>query len=395
MRAAVLGGGMQGCCVALALAARGVKVTVFERQQSLLRGAASNNEGKIHLGYVYAADPSFATARILIRGALAFLPFLRTHLETSAAIVRSSPFLYIVHRDSQLSLDQIETHFEAVGAEISAADRKSYFGQTLHATERLSQKALERKFDTSSVLACYQTPEIAIDPHVLCAAIKDRVAEDPNIDIRFGADVQRVLGEAAPYRIEVEPADRAESFDVVTNALWDGRIAVDIARGMTPPRQWLHRIKYGFRFRAPEMTDSTTIMLGSFGDTVSYQDGTRYLSWYPAGMRMLSTDIQPPRLVLNEGDLEKMRAASFAGIGGIVPEIGRIAPDRARQAKACGGVITAWAKTDIDDPNSELHERSAIGVASDGGYHSIDTGKFTMAPYFADACVERILGPRS
>lgn len=56
-----------------------------------------------------------------------------------------------------------------------------------------------------------------------------------------------------------------------------------------------------------------------------------------------------------------------------------------------GGVITAWGETDISDPASELHRRYEIGVNSAEGHHSIDTGKYTMAPLFARICADRIL----
>ncbi len=57
-----------------------------------------------------------------------------------------------------------------------------------------------------------------------------------------------------------------------------------------------------------------------------------------------------------------------------------------------GGVIFAWGETDIDDPDSGLHERHAIGTRSSEGYHSIDTGKLTMAPLFAQVAADRVLG---
>jgi hypothetical protein len=39
-----------------------------------------------------------------------------------------------------------------------------------------------------------------------------------------------------------------------------------------------------------------------------------------------------------------------------------------------------------------LHRRFEIGVTSTGGFHSVDPGKLTMAPYFADICATRIAG---
>ena len=60
------------------------------------------------------------------------------------------------------------------------------------------------------------------------------------------------------------------------------------------------------------------------------------------------------------------------------------------EATVKGGAIVAWGKTDIYDPNSELHRRFEIGVTSEDCFHSIDPGKLTMAPYFAEICAERI-----
>src|SRR5436189_6009708 len=99
MRVGVLGGGLQGCCAALALAERAVKVTLFDRNDVLLSRAAVANEGKIHLGYMYAGDPTLATAKTMMAGALSFAPFLERHLRQPAESVSFSvPATYVVHR---------------------------------------------------------------------------------------------------------------------------------------------------------------------------------------------------------------------------------------------------------------------------------------------------------
>jgi len=60
------------------------------------------------------------------------------------------------------------------------------------------------------------------------------------------------------------------------------------------------------------------------------------------------------------------------------------------EALVKGGVIVAWGATDIYDPLSELHQRYEISVTT-SRFHSIDPGKLTMAPYFAEECAGRIL----
>jgi hypothetical protein len=55
-----------------------------------------------------------------------------------------------------------------------------------------------------------------------------------------------------------------------------------------------------------------------------------------------------------------------------------------------GGAVVSWGDTDVDDPASEVHQRFDIGVNSTDGYHSIDTGKYSVAPYFAMQVADRI-----
>ena len=66
-------------------------------------------------------------------------------------------------------------------------------------------------------------------------------------------------------------------------------------------------------------------------------------------------------------------------------------PDTFADASVIGGNIFAWGSTDTDDPASELHQRHDLGVVSVGNYHSVDPGKLTMAPYFAEVCADRIV----
>ena len=68
-RVAVLGAGFQGACIALELARRSVTVDLYERNPTCLAEASTHNEGKIHLGFVYAGDKTLRTARLMATGA--------------------------------------------------------------------------------------------------------------------------------------------------------------------------------------------------------------------------------------------------------------------------------------------------------------------------------------
>src|SRR5688572_23290140 len=133
MRVAVLGAGLQGACVALELAANGVQVDLYDQAGRCLAGASSSNEGKIHFGYVYANDPSLATARTMIEGALAFSPLVRRWLGPGIdRLPISPPFDYVVHRDSLLDPAAVERHLHATHELVLAASdggRADYFGR--------------------------------------------------------------------------------------------------------------------------------------------------------------------------------------------------------------------------------------------------------------------------
>src|SRR5438067_11623055 len=117
MRVAVLGAGLQGACIAMELADAGVHVDLYERNAECLAEASSHNEGKIHLGYVYANDRTLETARTMIRGAAAFSALLRRWLGTELDMVPvSRPFRYAVHRDSMLTVDDVARHLKACHA---------------------------------------------------------------------------------------------------------------------------------------------------------------------------------------------------------------------------------------------------------------------------------------
>ena len=58
---AVLGAGIQGVCVALALEVAGHTVALIDQAEDCLLRTSLRNEGKIHLGFTYANDRSLRT----------------------------------------------------------------------------------------------------------------------------------------------------------------------------------------------------------------------------------------------------------------------------------------------------------------------------------------------
>lgn len=395
----VLGGGLQGCSVALELASRGLRVTLIDENDGLLARTAIANEGKIHLGYMYAADPSLRTAKAMLSGALAFEPFLRRHLGTEFVWETSSPAAYVVHRDSQHGTAEVAGYLAAVHdlvAEAAVVPGAAYLGGDVIAPiRRWSAAEIEAHFDPTSALAVFDSPEVAVDPLALAALVRARIADEPRIEVRLGHRVESVRREPGGDLTVAGPAWQA-TFGQVVNALWGGRMAVDQTMGHRPARAWLHRLKYGVSVPWPESLPtppSATVISGPFGEVVSYPDRTTYLTWYPACVLGYSSAINPPaNWLTHPGDPLRSEIAlnTVKGLAEFMPSLGSLPGSHLADAVVKGGVIVAWGETDIDDPASELHNRYAIGVTSEDGYHSVDPGKLTMAPFFAVRCADAV-----
>ena len=282
MRVAILGGGLQGCCVALALGQRRVEVILFDKNDALLSRTAVANEGKIHLGYMYAGDPTLWTAKTMMTGALSFAPFLERYLgKTAESFSMSAPASYVVHRDSQQSVDIVCAYLTTVHELINEASEgrnHSYFGRDLSAPLRpWSAAEKEDEFDPTTALEVISTPEIAINPVELARRVRECIASLPNIEVRCTRE-NGAVEERHGIQVLSEGRDgpSRDRFDHVVNALWEGRLGLNEAMGFRANRPWLHRLKYGVSFRLPpgvSSPPSASFVLGPFGEVVNYADG--------------------------------------------------------------------------------------------------------------------------
>jgi hypothetical protein len=127
---------------------------------------------------------------------------------------------------------------------------------------------------------------------------------------------------------------------------------------------------------------------------VSYGERLTYLTWYPTCLRGISKDIAPPNWANFPGEpvRSEVLTGTLEAMAEVIPTLRGLDPKTLPEAVVKGGVIIAWGATDIYDPQSELHQRYEIGVTTKGKFHSVDPGKLTMAPYFAEECARRLLG---
>jgi len=87
----------------------------MDRDTRPLNRASLRNEGKIHLGFVYANDRSLRTAFLQLDGALRFRRILARWIDRSVDwLTLSAPFHYLVASDSVVVPDRLADHYTAV-----------------------------------------------------------------------------------------------------------------------------------------------------------------------------------------------------------------------------------------------------------------------------------------
>jgi glycine/D-amino acid oxidase-like deaminating enzyme len=400
---AVLGAGLQGAGIALELALRGVRVVLVDQDPIALNRASLRNEGKIHLGFIYANDRSLETASLQVEGALHFRRILaRWTGPGDEWLVPSTPFHYLVAHDSVVAPDQLAEHYAAVERrclERLAQDPElDYLGERPESLVRpLDDSEIAAHFDPQRCVAGFATAERAVDTAMLASAVRSALAEADGITFLPSHTARTIFEEQDGLHVQGVSPDgpwivRAAH---VVNATWERRPALDRHIGIPPPDLLLHRLKFRVIGRVPPElhgAPSVSMVLGRYGDIVIRADGTAYLSWYPAALRGWTNELEPPESwdAACRGEVDPLQAREIAAQiqAAFADWYPATAGFEAMQVDA--GAIVALGRSDVDDENSGLHDRSRIGVTSYGRYHSVDTGKLTTAPLFAIEAADRV-----
>lgn len=401
----VIGAGLAGACTALALARSGLRTTIIERDPAPMRRASLRNEGKIHLGLIYAAEAGAATALRQLAGALSFRRILR-HL-TGPALDRmpiARAFVYLVDNQSLVTPDELAEHYALLERECAkqfAADPKSdYLGRRPDRLAwPLALDEIAAHFDPERFAAAFGTAELAVDTDYLSQLVADTLRREPALELRCGHTLRAAERRAEGFRLEGDGPEGAWSVAArqVVNATWEQLYAVDEMVGLAPPRGWLHRLKFRVLARLPDELEraapSATMVLGAYGDVVVRPGGSSYLSWYPEGLQGWTEALSPPKDWDDpcRGDTPADQAAALAEkvLAAIDAWMPGVARSRVEQVDA--GAILAHGRSDVDDPESGLHSRMVTGVTSLQGWHSLNPGKLTTAPLHALEAAEAVL----
>lgn len=398
-RIAILGAGIMGTSTALFLARGGAHVTLFDAAPVPLAGASRWNEGKIHLGHLYAGDPSLRTAARLLPGGLAFKRLAETLIGSPIdQAVSADDDLYLVHRASVVDADTSGRYYDAVTAVAAAhPDAASYLSPVSGArVQRLTRAELEATCDTAHITAGFRVPERSVSTRWIADRLVQALAAEPRIEMRLGTTVTGVAtgihGLRGPLRVCVGATEEGP-FDAVVNALWEGRLAVDASAGLTPPPTWSHRYRVSVFLQTtrPVTVPSAVIATGPFGDAKNYNGRDLYLSWYPTGLLAEGHAVDPPTPpTLDDAAHAHLADDVLARLGTVLPWVTSLA-SLTETRRIAGGWVYAEGRGPLDDARSTLHRRDRIGIKREGQYVSVDTGKYSIAPWLARTIADDLL----
>lgn len=395
-RVAVLGAGIMGSSVALELSRRGHQVVLVDAADTPFSGASRWSEGKLHLGYLYAADPSLSTARHVLPGGVAFVDqvtrLIGCDLEPAISVHDDT---YLVHRESVVDSDTMRARFKALSALIRTwPGADGYPGDASNAHVReLSRAKLDQLADGHLIQAGFRVPERSISTCWVADRYIDALSADPRIELALSTYVRgvRPVQGMGLQRWEIDTDRQIDgSFDAVVNALWEGRLAVDRVVGLPITPNWSHRYRLSLfvHTRRPLATRSMVIATGPFGDIKNYNGCDFYLSWYPAGLLVEGHEIDPPRIpFLDAPAREAIIEAIRRGLGEVIPSAHEVM-ENADSVQLQGGWVFAQGRGPLADPTSTLHRRDHFGICREGSYFSVDTGKYSTAPWLARQIAE-------
>jgi glycine/D-amino acid oxidase-like deaminating enzyme len=391
---AVLGAGILGSSLSIFLARRGARVTLYDKADEPMAAASRWNEGKIHLGYLYGADPSLRTAAHMLPGGLAFASLVSQLIEAPVRATTSDD-TFLIHRDSVVDADRARAQFEAVSRLVREhPDAGSYLVDVSDAhVADLSPRELAAVAG-DDIIAGYRVPERSVHTRWLADRLVGAVAAEDRITVRPGSTVVAATpmdGSDGPWEVRCADGGR-DAYDVVVNALWSGRLPVDVTARLDPEPPWSHRYRLCVFARTRSELDipSALVAVGPFGDVKNYDGRDFYLSWYPSGLVAEGEDLElaePEPLTgpAREGFIAGVRT----GLGAHVPGIARVFDD-AEELVIGGGFVFARGTGSIGDRASSLHTRDRFGVRRRGSYYSVDTGKYSTAPWMAQRLAAEI-----
>jgi glycine/D-amino acid oxidase-like deaminating enzyme len=388
----VLGAGIQGVCVSLMLQKHGYQVALIDQSRDIINRASLTYEGKIHLGFVYGMDRSLKTGHKMVEDALRFAPYLDYLLDKKEdwSLIKSKPNIYLVARDSMLSAQEIESHFEKLDVHFQqclADEGLHYLGERPGSLFR--KIAIPGYINPAAVGAAFLTREVSVNQVALKELLKRKLLQLPSIRVFLDHRVTGIAADAGGFAVQCRKKDGSTaSFgsDAVFNCTWESRTHFDRMMGIGDEAGQSIRFKYGLVLKADDFLrslDSFTLVHGPYGNVVvNAHDDRAFCSWYPSCMKGMMDYGPVPESWdraceghISDSTIASLREDNFAEFRKIVPRWGDL-----EVLQVTAGLILAGGNKDITERDSSFHSRSEFPIRRSGDYFSVSTSKYTSAP---------------
>jgi glycine/D-amino acid oxidase-like deaminating enzyme len=395
---AVLGAGIMGSATALHLARLGCRVMLFDRADAPFCGASRWNEGKIHLGFLYAGDSTMSTARAVVTGGLEFKDQVASlTASTLDGAITPVDDLFLIHRASVIPVDEAASYYAAVAELVGAhPSSRRYLADASNARVKvLSPRELGVLAERDSIVAGFRVPERSVDTNRVADAFVAALNAESRIQLRTATHVSAVtpaVDSDDAWFVDTTNG-REGPFDAVVNALWDGRPAVDRSAGHVPDESPHHRFRVSLFVETANAVErpSAVVAVGAFGDVKYYGTGRFYCSWYDAGLLAAGDGIEPPTVPVLDGSTRQQIAVRiFDALGALLPWV-RDIEAAASEVRVEGGWVYSQGGGSLADPVAAVHRRNRLGISRRGSYFSVDTGKYSVAPTMAEHLARAIV----
>lgn len=378
----VLGGGILGCLTALHCAREGMRVALIEREPLLWNRASRHNEGKVHLGLVYALGFE-KTRRGMLHDAVRFAPDLESATGTAIDWSRlaTDPFEYVAMPDSALGIEELAERYRRLNDLYDELGRPPYLGEQ---PPQLAE--VEPTIDIASGRQRFHTAERAVDPVRLRSIVIEAIAREPLITVHL--DEEALVVEWTSSRAITAVRRAGRSIDMVSSAVVDcrwERQGSGVAGLAVRPRSL--RVKAAVRVASTTPLTSATLVAGPYGDVVQHRDYA-YLSWYPAA-RLHHEYLSVPSSAADQALAQVSDPTVVARQLAALHDLGLI-PDDVEVIEGVGGFIVGEGPRDISDPDSALHDRVGSGVVQHGRVFMPRSLKFSSAPTAARRTAEAV-----
>lgn len=385
-----------GAAAALRLAADGHDVVCYDRAPVPMSGASRWNEGKIHLGFLYAGDRSLRSAERVLPGGLAFRRLVEQLIGAPLRHITPEADLYLVHRDSVADVEATRAYFCALAERVRhmPAAGEYLVDVSQAAVQQLTRRELAALDVGDAVVAGFRVPEHSVETRWIADRLVNALAAERRVTLRLSCEVGAVRKDARrsdTYIIDTA-AGPEDGYDVVVNALWEDRLRVDATLGLLPDAPCTHRYRVSLFIdtHVPVDVPSFVLCTGPFGDVKRYAARSYYLSWYPEGLLAVGHDLAPPASPrLHEPETAARAERMVAALASHVPAV-RDVYASAERVTLDGGWVFAMGDGLLSDPAATLHRRDRIGIRRVGRYFSVDTGKYSIAPWLAEQLVTTV-----